>query len=106
MVVAEEVNVRVALYQEATLRVRVAGDPLPGANDIEWYKNGTLITNSSSFSFTSDRQAIIFDVTGKNASGIYECHVTTIEGMSTAFINVTFPGTESLQCILATFSHV
>ena len=95
MVVAEEINMRVALNQNATLRVDVAGDPQPGANDIQWYKNGTVIVTSSTYTFTSDKQSLMIAVTGKDAAGVYECCVTTIEGTSSAFINVTFPGMES-----------
>ena len=95
MVVAEEINVRVALNQNANLRVVIAGDPQPGANDIQWYKNGTVIVTSSTYTFTSDRQSLMIAVTGKDAAGIYECRVTTTEGMSSAFIKVTFPGMES-----------
>ena len=94
VVVAEESNMEVALNQEVTLRVYVAGDPLPGADDIQWYKNGNLIVTSSSFTFTSDRQSLMIVLMDRDAAGIYECRVTTIEGMSSAFINVTFPGIE------------
>ena len=68
MVVAEEINVRVVLNQNATLRVDVAGDPQPGANDIQWYKNGTVIMTSSTYTFTSDRQSLIIAMTGKNVT--------------------------------------
>ena len=101
MVVGEEINMRVALNQVATLRVHVAGIPQPVADDIQWYKNGTKIMTSSFYSFTSDRQSLMITVTSKEAAGIYECRVTTDAGASSVFINVTFPGTDSLQYVQA-----
>ena len=92
MVVAVESNMRVALNQNATLRVHVAGDPQPKPSDIQWYKNGTVIVTST---FSRERQSLTIAVTSKNAAGIYECRVTTTKGMSSAFFNITFPGMES-----------
>ena len=92
VVVADESNVRVVLNSTVTLRVHVAGDPQPEPSDIQWYKNGTEIVTST---FSSDRQSLTIAVTSTHAAGIYECRVTTIKGMSSAFFNVTFPGMES-----------
>ena len=92
VVAAEEISVQVVLNQTVILRVHIAGDTQPEANDIQWYNNGAAIVTSSFYAFSSDRQSITIIVTNKNVTGIYECRVTTTEGMNSAFINVTFPG--------------
>ena len=91
-VVAEEISVQVVWNQTAVLRVHIAGDPKPEANNIQWYNNGAAIVPSSFYAFSSDRQSLTIVVTSKNVTGMYECRVTTTEGMSSVFINVTFPG--------------
>lgn len=98
---AEEANVQVALNQVVTLRVYVAGYPMPGANDIQWYKDGVMIVASSSYTFASDMLSLTFEVMDKSVAGIYECRVITNQGMSSAFINVTFPGMKA--CVLDSF---
>ena len=92
VVAAEEISVQVVLNQTAILRVHIAGDPQPEANDIQWYNNGATIVTSSFYVFSSDRQSLTIVETSKNVIGIYECRVTTTEGISSAFINITFPG--------------
>ena len=96
IVFAPVAHIQVALNTVAELQVYTSGtNPVPTAEHISWYKDGVVIRPSSpshQYNMSTDRMQLKISVTGKEVAGIYESRVTTPQGTSSAFINVTFPG--------------
>lgn len=79
------------------LVVYVFGIPDPRADEIVWYRNDTLITQSVPFTLSHDHLRLTINNIGTQYYGVYHCNVTTSNGTSSYFFTIMRP-CKSTKC--------
>ena len=88
-------TIRVGIMTNTSLTVYTSGqDPLPTANDLSWYFQGTRIDPASNphYQIQNNNAILTIIAPSANVTGQYEARVSTSQGTNSVFINVSYHG--------------
>ena len=87
--------IQVGIMTNTSLIVYTSGqDPIPTANDLSWYFQGTRIDPASNphYQIQNNNAVLTIIAPSANVTGQYEARVSTSQGTDSIFINVSYHG--------------
>ena len=86
-------EIRVGLITNTIIDVLVDGNPIPTANDIEWFFNGSIVSDNEYYQVNNgNKQLRIINASSDNVTGVYQCKVTTSTGNNSVYVIVSYHG--------------
>ena len=86
-------EIRVGRITNTIIDVLVDGNPVPTANDIEWFFNGSIVSDNDYYQLNNgNKQLRIINASSDNVTGVYQCKVSTSIGNNSVYVIVSYHG--------------